>query len=203
MGGPIVAEASVIWRRLDQPGHEAARLSFQGSEWRMTGTAVFVSEGRPCRLDYLVVCDADWRTRSGQVNGWLGTDLVAVKVAAEVGRWRLNGVDCPAVAGCVDLDLNFSPSTNMLPIRRLGLAVGAEAPVRAAWLRFPIFTLEPLDQFYRRTGDATYRYESAGGAFVADLRVNAAGFVIEYPGFCQLEAGTEPGRQGGNERESG
>lgn len=31
-----------------------------------------------------------------------------------------------------DLDLNFSPSTNLIPLRRLGLAVGAEAPVRAA-----------------------------------------------------------------------
>jgi hypothetical protein len=187
-----VVHMSVIWRRLDQPGHEAARLSFHGSEWRLTGTAVFASDGRPCRLDYLVVCDPDWRTRSGRVTGWLGTDLVEVEVAADAGRWRLNGVDCPAVAGCVDLDLNFSPSTNLLPIRRLGLTVGADALVRAAWLRFPSFTLEPLDQLYRRTGDATYGYESGGGSFVADLRVNAAGFVIDYPGLWQIEGAVEP-----------
>lgn len=36
----------------------------------------------------------------------------------------LNGVDCPAVAGCTDIDLGFSPSTNLLPIRRLSLEVG-------------------------------------------------------------------------------
>src|SRR5262249_19120428 len=69
----FMTNVSVIWRRLDQPGHEAARLSFQGTEWRLTGTAVFASDGRPCRLDYLVACDADWRTRSGRVTGWLGT----------------------------------------------------------------------------------------------------------------------------------
>ena len=91
--------------------------------------------------------------------------------------------------GCDDLDLNFSPSTNALPIRRLGLAVGQAAEVRAAWLRFPSFALEPLEQVYRRTGDAIYRYESAGGTFVADLEVNAAGLVIHYPGFCRAEAG--------------
>jgi hypothetical protein len=147
---------------------------------------VFDNDGRPCRLDYLVVCDVDWRTISGRVTGWLGSDLVEVEITADAGRWRLNGVDCAAVAGCVDLDLNFSPSTNLLPVRRLGLAVGAEALVRAAWLRFPSFALEPLDQLYRRTGEATYRYESSG--FVRDLRVNAAGFVIDYPGFWQHEA---------------
>jgi hypothetical protein len=41
------------------------------------------------------------------------------------------------MAGCVNIDLNFSPSTNLLPIRRLDLSVGASAIVRAAWLRFP------------------------------------------------------------------
>jgi hypothetical protein len=191
-----VTDVSVIWRRVDQPGHEAARLSPQGSGWHLTGTAVFASDGHPCRLDYLVVCDPDWKTLSGRVTGWLGTGLVEVEVAADAGRWRLNGVECPAVGDCADLDLNFSPSTNLLPIRRLDLAVGAEAPVRAAWLRFPSFALEPLDQLYRRTGDATYRYESAGGAFVADLRVNAAGFVIDYPGFWQIEGAAEPKRGG-------
>jgi hypothetical protein len=187
-----VADVSVIWRRLDKPGHEAGRLTRRGSEWRLTGTAVFASDSRPCRLDYEVVCDSNWRTRSGQVTGWLGTDLVEVEISADAGRWGLNGVNCPAVAGCVDLDLSFSPSTNLLPIRRLGLAIGAEAQVRAAWLKFPCFTLEPLDQLYRRTGETTYRYESAGGSFVADLRVNAAGFVIDYPGLWQMEGGAEP-----------
>jgi uncharacterized protein len=102
-------------------------------------------------------------------------------------RWLLNGVDCPAVAGCIDLDLNFSPSTNLLPIRRLNLNIGEDEKVKAAWLRFPSFTLEPLEQRYRRLDAATYRYESAGGSFFAELEVNAAGLVTHYPSFWQKE----------------
>ena len=178
---------SIVWRRLDQPGHEAARLVVQPPGWHLTGTAVFVGDRQPCCLHYRVVCGPEWQTRSAQVIGWVGEAVVNVEVTADEGRWRLNGAERPDVAGCVDLDLNFSPSTNLLPIRRLGLPVGAEAPVRAAWLRFPSFTLEPLDQLYRRIGEASYRYESAGGAFVTDLQVNAAGFVTEYPGIWQVE----------------
>ncbi len=37
----------------------------------------------------------------------------------------------------------------------------------------------------------TYRYESAGGQFVADLKVNRSGFVIDYPGLWQAEATSE------------
>jgi hypothetical protein len=58
----------------------------------------------------------------------------------------------PKGAACIDLDLNFSPSTNLLPLMDLGLAIGQEATIRAAWLRFPRFALEPLDQVYRSTG---------------------------------------------------
>ena len=67
---------------------------------------------------------------------------------------------------------------------RLDLAVGEQAEVRAAWLRFPSFTLEPLVQTYRRTGAHTYRYESGGGRFTADLEVDDDGVVVHYPGFC-------------------
>jgi hypothetical protein len=93
------------------------------------------------------------------------------------------------VAGCIDLDLNFSPSTNLLPVRRLGLSVGQRAGVNAAWLRFPSFTLEPLEQVYQRLSEDTYRYESAGGRFTRELSVNQAGFVTHYPGFWQVEGG--------------
>jgi hypothetical protein len=184
-------EATILWRRLNAEGHEAAALFRQDSHHHVAGTAVFAHEGQACRLDYLVICDERWNTLSGRVMGWLGPDLVEVEVTVDTaGRWRLDGRECPDVAGAVDIDLNFSPSTNLLPIRRLGLAVGQEADVRAAWLRFPSFTLEPLAQRYRRTGPTVYRYESAGGRFVADLETDDVGFVTRYPGFC--EAVTAP-----------
>jgi hypothetical protein len=140
-------------------------------------------------LDYLVVCNSEWQTLSGRVAGWVGNETVEIELSVDAAHcWRLNGTECPAVLGCLDLDLGFSPSTNLLPIRRLGLAVGQEAEVRAAWLGFPSFTLELLDQLYRRLDSTTYRYESAGGRFITELQVNAAGFVTRYPGFWQVQA---------------
>ena len=183
-----MTDLSVLWRRLDSPGHESARLLFQHPYRRLTGTAVFVHDRRPCRLDYLVTCDSEWQTLSGKVAGWVGDETVEIEISVDAARrWRLNGTEYPEVAGCTDLDLNFSPSTNLLPIRRLGLAVGQKAEVKAAWLRFPGFTLEPLAQLYRRIDVETYGYESGGGRFVTELQVNAAGFVTRYPNFWQIE----------------
>jgi uncharacterized protein len=128
---------SILWRRLDRPGHESARLVRQSAGWCLSGTAVFAHAQQPCRLDYQVICDDGWRTLSGKVEGWFGDQIVGVEIAVGPGcRWRLNGAERPEVAGCTDLDLNFSPSMNLLPIRRLSLGVGQGAEVRAAWLRF-------------------------------------------------------------------
>jgi hypothetical protein len=184
-------EAAILWRRLGQPGHESARLGVHQSGWHLSGTAVFAHDQQPCRLDYGVACDGEWRTVSGRVAGWVGFSTVEIVIAVDAARrWWLNGREYPDVAGCTDLDLSFSPSTNLLPIRRLNLVIGAQADVRAAWLRFPGFTLEPLAQVYRRIDVTTYRYQSAGGRFTAELLVNAAGFVTRYASFWQAEATT-------------
>ena len=136
----------MFWRRLDRPGHEAARLVFHAPFWQLTGTAVFADAGVPCRVEYQVTCDSTWHTLAAQLSGWIGARRMLCGISADGRRhWRVDGRAIGEVEGCVDLDLSFSPATNLLPIRRLGLAAGNAASVRAAWLRFPEFRLEPLD----------------------------------------------------------
>ena len=187
----MLLNKSILWRGIHMPGHEACRLSTQNAQWHLAGAATFSHLEQPCRLDYMLVCDAGWNTLTGRISGWVGHTTVGIEIAVDPERnWRLNGIACAAVAGCIDLDLNFSPSTNLLPIRRLGLAIGEQADVNAAWLRFPSFKLEPLHQIYRRVEASTYRYESAGGSFGADLQVDTDGFVTNYPGLWQADAST-------------
>jgi hypothetical protein len=113
---------------------------------------------------------------------------VNIKISVDaLGQWQLNGVEKPEVTGCIDLDLNFSPSTNLLPIRRLDLKIGQQAEVKAAWLRFPNFELEPLSQVYSRLDEFTWRYSSNDGKFVRNLKVNEFGLVTDYPGLWQVE----------------
>lgn len=184
---------SVLWRRLDQPGHEYVTLQSEKSGWLLSGVAVFEHEAQPCRLDYAIRCDEAWITRSADVSGWIGNRHVEATIVATKGRWTLNGQRCSSVDGCLDVDLNFSPSTNLLPIRRLNLAIGSEAAVRAAWLRFPSFTLEPLDQTYSRAGEQKFTYRSA--SFVADITTNADGLPLRYGEIWSADASLSAARR--------
>lgn len=189
----ITSTASILWRREDLPGHEIGTLAAFANGWQLSGTAVFLHEQRPCKFDYVVTCDVLWRTQSAHVSGVIGARAIDLDVSVDDERiWRVNGTEDAALEGCVDIDLGFSPSTNLLAIRRLALPVGGEADVKAAWLPFPSLRFEPLSQIYRREGEQTYRYESAGGSFVRTLEVNADGFVTNYPGLWEAESSDRP-----------
>ncbi|HYC87954.1 MAG TPA: putative glycolipid-binding domain-containing protein [Thermoanaerobaculia bacterium] len=150
----------IVWRRLDTRGHEACRIVGETLE----GAAVLTDP--PSALTYRVVCDEGWRTRFARVTGFIGP--------------RTIDLTFEPLPGCVDVDLNFSPSTNTLPIRRLGLAIGESASLTVAWLRFPEMTLEPLAQTYRRVAERTWEYASDG--FTARMEVDAEGLVTSYEG---------------------
>jgi hypothetical protein len=176
---------TVLWKSIPWPGHEASRLLEHGLE----GAAAFLHDGQVCRLDYSILCNDDWSTRNATADGWVGTREIHVAVEAANGTWSLNGAGQPQVAGCIDVDLNVSPSTNVLPIRRLNLAVGASQVVRAAWLRFPSFVLEPLEQRYTRIAEDRVRYESFTTNFSAELRVSPNGMVLDYENIWVAETG--------------
>ena len=178
-----------LWRRLDQPGHELSSLDIgEDGAAILRGTAVFVEEGEPTLVTYEVACNAEWRTSKAHASGSLGSRAFDVTLAVDsAGMWTLNGKHISAVDGCIDVDLSFTPATNLLPIRRLALPVGASAPVRAAWLRFPELTVEVLEQTYHRTGKTRYAYESDNGAFRAELEVDDAGMVVHYENLWKAE----------------
>jgi hypothetical protein len=171
----------MMWRRLDNPGHEWARLYSLGSTSILRGTAVFQEDRIPGRLDYKILCSPQWETQSAVVLGWVGDEKVDLRITkAPDHGWLLNGESVPGLGSCLDIDLSFSPSTNLLPIRRLNLQVGQEAEVRAAWMVFPELGLRPMVHWFRRKSRNLYSYRSDTG-FSVELKVNEAGFVVDYP----------------------
>lgn len=187
------------WRRLDVPGREEARVQRSATGWRLTGELHVDEAGVKAELHYEIRCDSEWRTRSALIEGEAAGEAVRFALAADgAGHWTRDGAPLPHLAGALDVDLGFTPATNTLPIRRLGLAVGDTAPVRSAWLRFPELRLEPLEQSYTRAGTQSFRYHATvdGEPFIARLDTDAFGRVLLYEGLWEAEV-AEPSGGGG------
>ena len=179
----------ILWQRIDHPGHEISALEPHADGWRLAGTALFTHDGLPCELAYRIHCDSQWETQTVSIRGHVGGNSLSMDLRRSSDRaWYSNGVHVPEVEGCIDVDLGFSPSTNLLPIRRLALSVGDRAVVRAAWVRFPELSLELLEQVYTRVDADHYLYESADGSFRRELRVGADGFVLDYPDYWRTDS---------------
>jgi hypothetical protein len=180
---------AILWRRLDLPGHDAAIIEPIADGWRLSGVAVVVESALPCRVEYDVACDLRWITRHCSLRGYVGAAQVALDmVRSASGNWTVDGVDAPGLQECTDIDLGFTPATNLLPIRRLQLEIGQRTVVHAAWIKFPEFTAEVLEQVYTRQAAGQYLYESDNGAFRRELSVDPFGCVVDYPGLWRAEA---------------
>lgn len=171
----------VFWRRLDQPSMEVCRLWRHPESFELEGTVLIAADGTPVEVRYEVLCGPDWETQAARIALARGASTRRVELRRDSrDRWRSDGVALDDLNGIKDIDLGFTPATNTLPIRRLSLEVGASTIVNAAWVKFPDLSIEVLPQRYTRLDSLRYRYESAGGAFVAELEVDRFGMVVQY-----------------------
>ena len=176
------AVRSLLWTRRDTVSLEYFQLHETPSDVRLSGTVITSHEGEPLRIEYLIHCNESWVTRTTRINLTRGAASMEMSlVVDDQRRWWRDGKEIAEVAGCLDVDISLSPSTNTLPIRRLALEQGEARDVAAAWLKFPELTIERLSQRYLRTGERLYRYSSNGGAFTADIEVDELGLVVLYP----------------------
>lgn len=178
---------ALIWQALPADGAEHFGLWRDGDGWQLRGTVIVALAGAPYRIRYGVLCGADWRTQSVHVAVGSGSGERALHLEVDrAGRWSDRTRELPQLAGCLDVDLEITPATNTLPIRRLQLPLGGSASLVAAWVRFPGLTVEPLEQGYRRTGEHTYRYSDR-----YDLEVDDLGLVRRYAGIWKRIAEAE------------
>ncbi len=179
--------AAFFWRKLDHPGHDSCRLIKLSAGWRLSGAAVFLDAPGACHFQYEVVADAAFRTKSAAVVGYLGRKAIDIRIrSAGRGRWRVNGVLNADVAGCIDVDLSFTPATNLFALRRLELKVGEHVETPAAYLEFPRLRFTRLPQRYGRIGRTKYAYEAPTVGYAGILQVSSLGAVLRYPGLFEL-----------------
>ncbi len=114
-----------------------------------------------------------------------GADPRVMTLDRDAKGWRLRGGDpVPGSAGALDPDIACTAATNTLPIRRLGLAVGATAEIDVLYIAMPDLTPRILRQRYSRR-DEGYLYENLESGFSAFLTVDSGGWVTDYPGVCR------------------
>jgi uncharacterized protein len=176
------APIDVAWMALQWQGFEHVIASYGPAGFRADSWLMLVSEAGPARVSYQLACDSQWQVTELAIRV---TDASSDRTLAlrreDGGCWQAEGNgSLPDLQGCTDVDINRSPLTNTLPIRRLG--IGASSDIDVVYVSVPELTVRPVRQRYTLLpGERpVYRYES--GSFSADLLVDGDAIVIDYPG---------------------
>jgi hypothetical protein len=187
----------LMWAGIDEWRAETADLRLREDRFTATGVQLGLTP-EPYRLDYVLDTTAAWVTRTLRVtaagDGWRRTLHLT---RDPDGRWSSeDGGDLRVLAGSEDCDLGLSPLTNSMPIlrHRLHEEPGA-VELTMAWVSVPDLGLHASVQRYEhlRTTPEGAVVRFASGDFTADLLVDPAGFVVDYPELAQRCRSNAPG----------
>lgn len=167
----------VLWVSEELGSAEHFTLVRDASAGALGGTVVLPIDGVPAHLRYAVRVDEHWRTQRVEVD-IVGDSRRRLEIEVSDERWIVDGDRRADLDGCVDVDLGWTPATNLLPIRRLAPAVGESVSLEVAWLRFPELDIVANRQSYTRLDTESWRYES--GPFDATLTTAQHGVVTRY-----------------------
>lgn len=175
----VVSETvDVLWQSSLLTGLEHFSYRQEPRSRSLEGTVVLPRNGIPTTIHYVVRTNDEWEARTCRFMVTDPNGGKLVEISADGHRWCVDGEERTDLAGCTDIDLGWTPSTNTLPMRRTGLAAGGSTTIRAAWVTFPDLVVRPSRQRYTRTGHLTWTYQS--GDFTAELVTDELGFVIRY-----------------------
>jgi uncharacterized protein len=173
--------ADIGWAALRWPGLEHVVVSADEDGCRAEGRLIMAETGL-ISVRYSLACGPGWRFRAVTltVTGAAGRTVLTLARQPD-GGWLADGRPRPDLGSCDDIDINCTPLTNTLPIRRLGWSAGRAHDIDVAYISVPELDVRKARQRYTELSSRmAFRYES--GSFQADLEVDADGFVLDYPG---------------------
>ena len=140
---------------------------------------IMKTKTKPFGLNYEIVVDRKFETQSLVVEKTELGRMLRKEIVQRHGAWFIDGKERRDLRDCTDIDMEASPATNTIPIRRIALRVGEKADLDVVWVRFPTLKVMSMQQSYKRLGSRTYLYQSSTG-FSARIKVDAFGLVTRY-----------------------
>lgn len=183
MSIPTLIFRTIRWSAWDgfEAGLEHLDIRSDGNRTIAAGVIIGSEDGVDYGLTYRIAIDEAWRVREAHLQTTTGRSLHLESDGQ--GTWCENGQTRPDLEGCTDIDIQATPLTNTLPIRRLRLERRQSAAIRVVYIRVPSLTAAQGHQRYTALEPGSlYRFESLDSDFTADLPVDEDGFVLNYPG---------------------
>lgn len=169
----------IVWAGIRTTSLDYCIVRKEPGRWRFTGLLIMKPQTHPFAVSYEILVSERFNARSLIVER---TEL-GIKRRLEIqyrrDAWFVDDKERTDLRKCTDVDIEASPVTNTIAIRRTRLKLGQRVNLAVVWVRFPSLEITCLQQRYKRMAARKYLYESASG-FSAELQVDDFGLVTRY-----------------------
>lgn len=171
--------AFALWHDGAGDGYDRCTIRPQRDGWRLEGTAILPQYGARAQAVYHLQTDADWRVRRLAVTfDRDGRSRQLDLRTDEPGTWRRDGRRQPALDGCLDAGLDFTPAGLTPMIRRLDLHAGQTATFEVVHVLLPDLRVEREEMALTHVEPILWRHTHAGRTWA--VHVGPSGLVTEY-----------------------
>ena len=127
----------------------------------------------------------------GKCAGSSANERSRLVIARRGSAWTLNGAVVAGLDHLPDLDLSFTPATNLQQLRRVPIAASESVPLPVAWFDADAGTLTELLQTYERRGPNAFWYRAPSVGYEGLLELAPNGFIRNYPNLWIAETPLE------------
>ena len=152
----------------------------------VTSNVLGLIDNVPFKVSYILHAGVDWQISFFEVNYQLHNYLHKVQYSIDSnGNWVNEGIEYPLYCKCMAIDISATPFTNTLAIKRLKLDIGESKTITVLYVDVIEHETRIAEQTYTRLDATTYKFETEDGSFIADIKFDEAGFVVDYPGLFE------------------
>jgi uncharacterized protein len=175
------------WMPEGEPGVEHLHLRVNPNRVIADGMILGIADGRVFRLHYLLQCTSRYELQTAHLRLLYPSDQT-LHLARDLNNvWKDEGARVlPALQGSTEIDIETSPFTNTLPIRRLALQQGQSGEIKVAYVTVPRLDIKPVRQRYTCIDLAkahnVYLFENLDDGFTAEIATDEEGLILDYPG---------------------
>lgn len=175
-------QTNILWTGREYYSLENCLVKAGNTGAEISSTIIGLYEGTIYRVEYLIKTNTNWETVFFEI--YCRHNNLTQQISFEgdgKGTWTNNGKKAEQFNGCIDIDIPLTPFTNTLPIRRLSLSENQSQEIKVIYCDLLEQQIKPVHQLYTRLSNTGYHYENVPNDFEANILVDDAGLVVDYP----------------------
>lgn len=175
-------QTNILWTGREYYSLENCLINVTNSGTEVLSTIVGMYHDHLYHVEYLIKTNTAWETVFFELKSRYANKIQKFQFEADgKGNWMTHGKRADQFKGCIDIDIPLTPFTNTLPINRLKLSTQDEQQILVLYIDVLEQQIRPVHQKYSKLSTTKYHYENVPNDFEAEIEVDEAGIVVDYP----------------------